>query len=226
MTLPWSPMVAQGPFTPLPLPRELGIRKIVVPRAPGVFSAFGMLYSDLRYDYVRTWFTALETAPFDEVERIYTEMETDGRTAIDEASVSSEQVVVKRGADMRYVGQEHAVTVDLPIEVFESQDRAAIKTCFDDMHELRYGTAARGEKAEIVSLRIDCHRDHAQAPAGDHASRNADAAGRSANGKTGWYISPRPTGLWKHPPIHETLYWWETVLSAPHCWKNTRRPPS
>lgn len=142
-----------GPLHASAVARELGIRKIIIPRAPGVFSAFGMLYSDLRYDYVRTWFTALETAPFDEVERIYTEMETDGRTAIDEASVSPEQVVVKRAADMRYVGQEHAVTVDLPIEVFESQDRAAIKTCFDDMHELRYGTAARGEKAEIVSLR-------------------------------------------------------------------------
>jgi N-methylhydantoinase A len=54
---------------------------------------------------------------------------------------------------MRYVGQEHAVTVDLPMEVFAKADRAAIKKHFDDMHELRYGTCAPEEQAEIVSLR-------------------------------------------------------------------------
>jgi N-methylhydantoinase A len=142
-----------GPLHASAVARELGIRKVVIPRAPGVFSAFGMLFSDLRYDFVRTWFTALENAPFDQVESIYSEMESEGRMAIDAASVSPEEVVVKRAADMRYVGQEHAVTVDLPMDVFATQDRDAIKNHFDDMHELRYGTAARGEKAEIVSLR-------------------------------------------------------------------------
>ena len=60
---------------------------------------------------------------------------------------------MKRSADMRYVGQEHAVTVDLPMKVFEKQDRAAIKRQFDEMHEQRYGTCAPNERAEIVSLR-------------------------------------------------------------------------
>jgi N-methylhydantoinase A len=54
---------------------------------------------------------------------------------------------------MRYVGQEHAVTVDLPLRVFAKQDRKAIKQHFDAMHELRYGTSAPNERAEIVSLR-------------------------------------------------------------------------
>jgi N-methylhydantoinase A len=142
-----------GPLHAAAVARELGIRKIIIPRAPGVFSAFGMLFSDLRYDFVRTWFTSLEDAPFDEIERIYLAMEDEGRQAIDNASVSPEKVTLQRAADMRYVGQEHAVTVDLPMTVFGAQDRDGIKTYFDDMHELRYGTSARGEKAEIVSLR-------------------------------------------------------------------------
>ena len=54
---------------------------------------------------------------------------------------------------MRYVGQEHAVTVDLPLKVFERADRVAIKRAFDAMHEQRYGTSAPDERAEIVSLR-------------------------------------------------------------------------
>jgi N-methylhydantoinase A len=142
-----------GPLHALAIARELGIRTVIIPGAPGVFSAFGMLFSDLRYDYVRTWFTRLDDAAFDTMERIYGELEEAGRDAIASAAVTPEHITVKRAADMRYVGQEHAVTVDLPAEVFATQDRAAIKRHFDEMHELRYGTSAPQERAEIVSLR-------------------------------------------------------------------------
>jgi len=54
---------------------------------------------------------------------------------------------------MRYVGQEHAVTVDLPINLFTSQDRDGIKKLFDAVHQTRYGFSVAGERAEIVSLR-------------------------------------------------------------------------
>ena len=54
---------------------------------------------------------------------------------------------------MRYVGQEHPVTVELPMRVFQKQDRKAIKKHFDDDHMQRYGTSAPDERAEIVSLR-------------------------------------------------------------------------
>ena len=142
-----------GPLHALHIARELGIRKVIVPGAPGVFSAFGMLFSDLRYDYVRTWFTRLDDADFPAMERIFAELEEGGRRAISSTDVTPEKITVKRAADMRYVGQEHAVTVDLPIEVFTRQDRAAIKRHFDEMHALRYGTSAPQERAEIVSLR-------------------------------------------------------------------------
>ena len=55
---------------------------------------------------------------------------------------------------MRYVGQEHPVTVELPLRVFQKQDRKAIKRHFDDDHMLRYGTSAPNERSEIVSLRV------------------------------------------------------------------------
>jgi N-methylhydantoinase A len=112
-----------------------------------------MLFSDLRYDYVRTWLTRLEDAPFDEIERIYQELEHRGVDAIAGTSVKPRKIVIKRAADMRYVGQEHAVTVDLPMAVFAKGDRIAMKRHFDAMHERRYGTSAPDERAEIVSLR-------------------------------------------------------------------------
>src|SRR5215470_10626733 len=142
-----------GPLHAVQVAREIGIRTVIVPTAPGVFSAFGMLFSDLRYDFVRTWFTRLEDAPFAAIERVYRDLESQGRAAIAGTSVKPQKVTLKRAADMRYVGQEHAVTVDLPLKVFERQDRRAIKRLFDAMHELRYGTSAPDEPAEIVSLR-------------------------------------------------------------------------
>jgi N-methylhydantoinase A len=142
-----------GPLHAVEVAREIGITKVVIPAAPGVFSAFGMLFSDLRYDFVRTWPTRLEDADFAVVEGIYRELEDDGRRAVAETSVAPGKVTVKRAADMRYVGQEHAVTVDLPMSVFSRQNRAAIKRHFDEMHALRYGTSAPAEPAEIVSLR-------------------------------------------------------------------------
>jgi N-methylhydantoinase A len=142
-----------GPLHAVEVAREIGIRKIIVPNAPGVFSAFGMLFADLRYDFVRTSLMRLDEACFDHIENIYRELEQQGRAAIAATSVRPNKVTIRRAADMRYVGQEHAVTVDLPLNVFAKEDRKAIKRHFDEMHALRYGTSAPEERAEIVSLR-------------------------------------------------------------------------
>jgi N-methylhydantoinase A len=142
-----------GPLHAVQIAREIGIRKVIIPHAPGVFSAFGMLFSDLRYDFVRTWLSRLDEAPFETIEKIYEELEDQGRDAIAGTSVKPQKITFKRAADMRYVGQEHAVTVDIPLKVFARSDRKAIKRLFDAMHELRYGTCAPDEPAEIVSLR-------------------------------------------------------------------------
>ena len=142
-----------GPLHAVQVAREIGIRKVIIPPAPGVFSAFGMLFADLRYDYVRTAPMRLDDASFEQMEKVYHELEDQGRAAIGNTTVTPHRIEIKRAADMRYVGQEHAVTVDLPMRVFQKQDRKAIKRHFDEMHALRYGTSAPDERAEIVSLR-------------------------------------------------------------------------
>src|SRR5262249_47626136 len=73
--------------------------------------------------------------------------------AVCRSDVAVAGIAVERSADMRYVGQEHAVTVELPLELFRAEDREGIKMRFDAVHATRYGYSAPGEKAEIVSLR-------------------------------------------------------------------------
>jgi N-methylhydantoinase A len=142
-----------GPLHASAIAREIGIRRVMIPYAPGYFSAYGMLFSDLRYDYVRSCFRRLATVDFAEIESLYTGMEEEGTAAVEGSSVQAERIVRERAADMRYVGQEHAVTVELPRELFERCDRETIKREFDAQHAIRYGTSAPGEPAELVSLR-------------------------------------------------------------------------
>jgi N-methylhydantoinase A len=142
-----------GPLHAAMVARELRIAKVVIPRAPGHFSAYGMLVADLRRDFVSTWFHPLAEASFAAMEEIYAAMERRGRAAVAQSPLALSGVAVQRSADMRYVGQEHAVTVELPAELFRAQDRDGIKQRFDAVHETRYGYSASAEKAEIVSLR-------------------------------------------------------------------------
>src|SRR5262249_30500278 len=130
-----------GPLHAVAVAREIGIRTVIIPHAPGVFSAFGMLHSDLRYDFVRTSLVRLADARFREIEKVSGGLEAQARAAIAGTSVKPRQIAVRRAADMRYVGQEHAVTVDLPMKVFKRSDAAAIKRLFDETHARRYGTS-------------------------------------------------------------------------------------
>ena len=113
-----------------------------------------MLFSDLRYDYVRSCFRKLDEVSFDDLEALYADMEKEGRIAIADSAVKPSEIRVSRAADMRYVGQEHAVSVDLPDDYFRDKDRKGIKRHFDEVHAVRYGTSAPAEPADLVSLRI------------------------------------------------------------------------
>src|SRR5215475_9265373 len=94
-----------GPLHAVAIAREIGIVEVIVPFAPGVFSAFGMLFSDLRYDYVRTGLTRLEDASFDVIERIYKELEDQGRVAIAATKVAPQKITIKRAADICFFNE-------------------------------------------------------------------------------------------------------------------------
>jgi N-methylhydantoinase A len=142
-----------GPLHATMVARELQIGRVVIPNSPGHFSAFGMLTADFRHDEVRSWFRPLKSIAFHEMEQIFEEMEDVGRRAIEGSAARLDGIVVQRAADMRYVGQEHAVTAELLLALFETHDMAGIKSALDAVHKIRYGYASPEEPAEIVSLR-------------------------------------------------------------------------
>ena len=168
-------MVAYGGAGPLHaamIARELRIGEVIIPYAPGHFSAYGMLFADLRRDLVNTWFKPFAEASFEEMEALYAAMETAGRRGPraqprhdgrDGGAARRRHALCRPGArgDRRH----------LRWTCSRAQDRAGIKKHFDAVHETRYGYSNADEKAEIVSSAVGHHRLDAQAADGACARR-------------------------------------------------------
>jgi len=103
-----------GPMHATALARELHIRKVIIPPAPGEFSAWGMLTTDYKQDFTRTTVLRATEETLRQVYRRYDELERDALLFFKHEGFDSAGVVTARAADMRYAGQEHTVRVPVP----------------------------------------------------------------------------------------------------------------
>ena len=137
-----------GPLTGVEIARALRIRHVLIPPAPGVFSALGLLFSDTEHEVVRTLMlrgaevgaAALESA-FAAVEAEATAhlVATDGAT-----------VTVTRYADVRYAGQAYELSVRVPPRPV---DVAVLVADFVAEHVKTYGHGSADDPVDIVSVR-------------------------------------------------------------------------
>jgi N-methylhydantoinase A len=141
-----------GPLHATQLARELGMGKVIIPPSPGVFSAYGMLFSDPRAFSSRTVITAIDTSSLKGLRKIIDELilESSARLAVDDRAISSIEV----SADMRYVGQEHTVSVPVDLDMVDMGLASELKKRFDEVHERTYSHSAPEEPAQIVTLRV------------------------------------------------------------------------
>jgi N-methylhydantoinase A len=135
------------------LARELQIGQVVVPVAPGHFSAFGMLTTDLRRDYIRTHVCRTDQTDPADITRPLSEMETTGFAAYHAEGFTDEELMSVRAADMRYRGQEHTVRVPVPGGQLGARDLATIEDRFHSAHEQQY-TFRLDSAIEIVNLHV------------------------------------------------------------------------
>lgn len=143
-----------GPLHAAAVARELGVSRVIIPQAPAHFSAFGMLLADVRRDFVLTHFARLADIPIDQLEAMYQELERAGVEELRRLGIPADRIVIERAADMRYVGQEHAVAVPVPSAISGEAAREAIRSTFNEAHQLRFSHSAPEEPTELVSLRV------------------------------------------------------------------------
>jgi N-methylhydantoinase A len=114
------------------LATELGIRRVVIPFAADVFSAWGMLMSDLRRDYFVTRLMRLDPADAAEIASLLEEVIIGALGQFEREGVDSDQVAFRRYGRLRYENQEHSVEVALPDGTI---DPDAVSTIIDTFHE-------------------------------------------------------------------------------------------
>jgi N-methylhydantoinase A len=135
-----------GPLHAVAIARELGIPRVIVPPAPSTFSAWGMLATDLRHDLVRTVLEPLEQTDPAWAQTRYAEMQREIASILPGEGAP----VTHRAVDMRYLGQEHTVTVPLD----DLDGWSSLRKQFDDAHERAYGYAAPDVEVQLLNLRL------------------------------------------------------------------------
>ncbi len=136
-----------GPVHANALARDAGIEVVLVPRSPGIFSATGLLVTDLEHDYTVTMLRPLTSLSADELEAVYKPLEEAGRRDLEREGTASGDVEFVRHLDLRYVGQSFELTVP-------SADPAESATRFHAEHDRAYGFSAPEEPVELVSARL------------------------------------------------------------------------
>lgn len=147
------PFGGMGPTIAGKIAAELGIGRILIPRDPGTFSAYGMLVTDVQQERSFTRITLLDQANPQDLEAIYRKMEESVMADLLREKFSRESLQALRYADMRYCGQSYEVSV--PVSSLRSpEDLKDLGRRFHDAHHRRYGHMAEGEPVEIVNFKV------------------------------------------------------------------------
>ena len=127
---------------------------VIFPPLASVLSAFGTLVTPVRLDLARG---ALGELDWDRIAVIIDEMTAEGRRALEEAGCPPESVRFTYGADIRYFGQQHEVSVALPGNPTQQRDLKAVREAFEVAYEAQYGLRLPDVEIEIVAWRLSAH---------------------------------------------------------------------
>ena len=142
-----------GPLHAARLARELEMKRIVVPRNPGICCALGLLLTDLRADFATTRLMLAEDGVVADVAAIYEGLEKQADHWFAEEQVKPGDRQLKRIVDMRYHGQNYEIAIDLPPGPVTRASIAALKAGFAEAHTRLYGYAAEEEPVQMVTFR-------------------------------------------------------------------------
>ncbi len=142
-----------GAMHAVALAQELGIRKVVVPADAAVFSAWGMIMSDLRRDFIVTRLTDLEPTSAGDIEAMVQEIEGRARRQFEAEGVDPEDISLRRFGKFRYQNQEHTTEVELEEESITAERIPVIIDRFHAAYEREY-TYRLDAPVEMVGVHV------------------------------------------------------------------------
>jgi N-methylhydantoinase A len=143
-----------GPLFGWDMAMALGMNRVIAPPAPGLFSAFGLIYAEVEHHYGRTLRRVLANADASEIEAAWAALETEAIDQLVAEGFSGPTQSVKRTASLRYKGQTHELEVDWTGPI--SADKLdALAEAFGEEHARVYGhRAGAAEPVELITLRV------------------------------------------------------------------------
>ncbi len=172
--------------------RLLEIQRVVVPSVAAVFSAWGMLATDLRYELVRSHVSEVGRMTAAGLRKLFAALEREGRKRLAHFDGA---ISVRRALDMRYGEQIFEIQVDLAgvdLQVADLMDRVADR--FHRRHEELYAYSASGQEVVIVNARVAVVGALPVLPAGAGAAERGSVA--AAARRRVWL------GDWVEVPVH------------------------
>ncbi len=163
-----------GPVHAWQVGRILRVPRVLVPFGAGALSAYGLLAAPLAFDFVRTAPQRMAAADWAQINRLFEEMETEGRRIVRGAGVADRDVTVRRTAEMRYLGQGHEVDVEIPAGPLGPGSLEAITASFEAAYRLLYSRTPQGVPLEALNWRVGRLRARARisrSPAGWRPAR-------------------------------------------------------
>jgi N-methylhydantoinase A len=144
-----------GPLHAARLARELEIKRILVPRTPGILCAMGLLLTDLRADFATTRLQTLGAAALPEIEAAFQVLDIQAEEWFASEHIPAAARRRARTVDMRYAGQNYELPVALPDGPITTATLDALAAGFAESHRRMYGFVAEGEPVQLVTFRIE-----------------------------------------------------------------------
>ena len=142
-----------GPLFAAEMARSLGIATVLIPPAPGVFSAIGLIEADSEHHLVRSVLRPLSAETAGGLAAALRGLEREAEALL-RAEGYREPVVTDQSVDLKYEGQSFELTVPLPAGWRGSTGVDALAAAFAREHERTYGHAAAGDPIQVVNLRV------------------------------------------------------------------------
>jgi N-methylhydantoinase A len=191
----------KGPVHALGIAQALGITRVVVPPAPGLFSSLALLFSEVEHHLIQTYFHPTGDIDLRQLVEVLTRLEEQGRSVLAVEGYTGVRAHLERFADLRYAGQNSELTIPVPSGALTSESLAQLQEAFAVEHDKTYGYRSDGEPVQLMGIRLVAHglSDTARLPERLHMATTAPA--RQASQATSRLAYFGPQHGWVDTPL-------------------------
>jgi N-methylhydantoinase A len=143
-----------GPVHAGRIARDLGMAGLIVPLYPGVYSAIGLIMSDVKHDYVQSKMQPMGELSRDGVNRMFARLEALAAADLRADGFAPAHIKIQRALDMRYAGQGYEITMPCDATALRDGGLDGLRRQFDQQHKSMFGHMAPEQAVEVVSYRV------------------------------------------------------------------------